>query len=175
MKSLQSCPTLCNPMDYSPPDSSVHGNSPGKNAGVDHHAILPGILLTQGSNLLLLCLLQWKVGSLPLAPPGKPFSGPDRRSNQPQHSFKPSLIQNKVQPSILWRTERLREVRKLRGKRLKLAEIGPWGLRKEVFSMKGCCWTMQKRQDSWPPEEKNSIRGQRRGLIAQSFCAIKFY
>ena len=25
------------------------------------------------------------------------------------------------------------------------------------------------------PEEKNSIRGQRRGLIAQSFCVIKFY
>ena len=24
-KLLQSCPTLCNPMDYSPPDSSVHG------------------------------------------------------------------------------------------------------------------------------------------------------
>ena len=23
-KSLQSCPTLCNPMDYSPPGSSVH-------------------------------------------------------------------------------------------------------------------------------------------------------
>ena len=23
-KSLQSCPTLCNPMDYSPPSSSVH-------------------------------------------------------------------------------------------------------------------------------------------------------
>ena len=24
-KSLQSCPTLCDPMDYSPPGSSVHG------------------------------------------------------------------------------------------------------------------------------------------------------
>ena len=24
-KSLQSCPTLCNPMDSSPPGSSVHG------------------------------------------------------------------------------------------------------------------------------------------------------
>ena len=29
--------------------------------------------------------------------------------------------------------------------------------------------------DSWPLEEKNSIRGQRQGLIAQSFCVIKFY
>ena len=30
------------------------------------------------------------------------------------------------------------------------------------------------RRDSWPPEEKNSIQGQRRGLIAQSFCVISF-
>ena len=31
------------------------------------------------------------------------------------------------------------------------------------------CW------DSWPPEEKNSIRGQGQGLITLSFCVIKFY
>ena len=30
-------------------------------------------------------------------------------------------------------------------------------------------------RNSWPPEEMNSIRGQRRGWIAQSFCVIKFY
>ena len=40
--------------------------------------------------------------------------------------------------------------------------------------MKGCCW-MKRRWDSQLPEEKNSIRGQRRGSIAQSFCVIKFY
>ena len=32
-----------------------------------------------------------------------------------------------------------------------------------------------RRRDSWPPEEKNSIWGQRQVLIAQSFCLIKFY
>ena len=32
-KSLQSCPTLCKPMDYSPPGSSVHGDSPDKKSG----------------------------------------------------------------------------------------------------------------------------------------------
>ena len=32
-----------------------------------------GILLTQGSNPHFLCLLHWQVGSLPLAPPGKPM------------------------------------------------------------------------------------------------------
>ena len=30
----QSCLILCNLMDYSPPDSSVHGDSTGKNTGV---------------------------------------------------------------------------------------------------------------------------------------------
>ena len=33
-KSLQSCPTLCDPMDCSPPGSAVHGDSPGKNTGL---------------------------------------------------------------------------------------------------------------------------------------------
>ena len=32
----------------------------------------------------------------------------------------------------------------------------------------------ERHRDSWPPEEKNSIRGQRRGLMAQSFCVIQF-
>ena len=41
--------------------------------------------------------------------------------------------------------------------------------------LKGCCWPTKRRWDSWPPEEKNSIWGQRRGWIAQSFCVIKFY
>ena len=46
----QSCPTICNPMDCSPPGSSVHGNSPGKNTGMGCHGILQGIFLTQGLN-----------------------------------------------------------------------------------------------------------------------------
>ena len=54
---LQSCPTLCDPMDCSPPGSSVHGDSAGRNSGVGCHALLQGIFLTQGSNLRLLCLL----------------------------------------------------------------------------------------------------------------------
>ena len=33
-KSLQSCPTLCDPMDHSSPGFSVPGDSPGKNIGV---------------------------------------------------------------------------------------------------------------------------------------------
>ena len=47
----QSCPTLFDPMDRSLPGSSVHGDSPGKNAGVGCRALLQGIFPTQGSNL----------------------------------------------------------------------------------------------------------------------------
>ena len=37
----QSCPTLCHPMDCSPPGSSDHRDSPSKNIGVSCHALLP--------------------------------------------------------------------------------------------------------------------------------------
>ena len=46
----QSCPTLCDPVDCSPPGSSVHGDSPGKNSGMGCHSLLQGIFLIQGSN-----------------------------------------------------------------------------------------------------------------------------
>ena len=46
--------------------------SSGKNTGVGCHALFQGIFPTQGSNLHFLCLLHWQVGSLPLAPSGKP-------------------------------------------------------------------------------------------------------
>ena len=43
----QSHPTLCNPMDCSPSDSSVHVDSPGKNTGVGCHFLLQEIFPTQ--------------------------------------------------------------------------------------------------------------------------------
>ena len=43
--------TLCNPLDYSLPGSSVPGDSPGKNTKVGCHALLQRILPTLGSNL----------------------------------------------------------------------------------------------------------------------------
>ena len=46
----QSCPTLCDSIDCSPPGSSVHADSPGKNTGVVCHALLSGIFPTQGLN-----------------------------------------------------------------------------------------------------------------------------
>ena len=63
-------PTLCDSMDCSLPDSSIHGmDLPGKNTGVGCHFLLQGIFLTQGSNPHLLCLLHWQVDSLPSKPP----------------------------------------------------------------------------------------------------------
>ena len=47
----QSCPVLCDPMDYSPPSSSGHRDSPSKNTGVGWHALLQGIFPTQALNL----------------------------------------------------------------------------------------------------------------------------
>ena len=72
-KSLQSCPALCDPIDGSPPGSSAHGVSPGKNTGVGCHFLLQEIFLSQGSDPHLLRLLHWWADSLPLAPPGKPI------------------------------------------------------------------------------------------------------
>ena len=44
----QSCPTLCNPVDYSPPGSSAHGIFPGENTGVGFHFLLQEIFSIQG-------------------------------------------------------------------------------------------------------------------------------
>ena len=54
VKGIQSSLTLCDPMDCSPPDSSVHGISLGKNTGVGSLSLLQRIFLTQESNQGLL-------------------------------------------------------------------------------------------------------------------------
>ena len=77
----QSCLTLCDPMDCSPPGSSIHGIFPGKNTRVGCHFLLQGIFLTQGSKQGLLycrrtlfCLKShWQAGPLPQVPPGKTY------------------------------------------------------------------------------------------------------
>ena len=59
--------------DYSPPDSSIHGDSPGNNTGLGCHALLQGIFPTQGLNLHFLRPFHWQGSSLPLVPLGKPI------------------------------------------------------------------------------------------------------
>ena len=65
----QACPTLCDPMDCSPPGFSVHGDSPGKNTGVGCHALLQGDLPNPGIEPKSPTL---QADCLPAEPPGKP-------------------------------------------------------------------------------------------------------
>ena len=41
-------PTFCDPVDCSPPGSSVHGILQARITGMGHHALLQGIFPTQG-------------------------------------------------------------------------------------------------------------------------------
>ena len=68
-KSLQSCPTLGNALDCSPPGSSVHGILQARI--LELAAMLSLDLPNREINPCLLHLLLWQVGSLPLAPPEK--------------------------------------------------------------------------------------------------------
>ena len=78
-----------------------------KNTGVGYHTLFQEIFLTQGSNLRLLHLLLWQMGSLLLAPPGKPnvtvenkstidrrreFMIPDKRSKTVTKIQQPVMI-----------------------------------------------------------------------------------
>ena len=49
-ESLSHVQLFATPWSCGPPDSSVHGDSPGKNTGVGCHALLQGIIPTQRSN-----------------------------------------------------------------------------------------------------------------------------
>ena len=69
---LQSYPTHCNALDWSPSSPSVHGILQARI--LEWIVPLQGIFLTQGSNPNFVCLLHWEAGSLPLAPPGKPMT-----------------------------------------------------------------------------------------------------
>ena len=67
----QLCPTLCDPMDYSPPVSSVHGIFQARILkAVPSLGDLPDPGIEPRD---LLHLLLWQVDYLPLAPHGKPY------------------------------------------------------------------------------------------------------
>ena len=65
----QSSPTFCYLMDYSPPGSSIHVDSPSQSTGMGCHDLLQGLISTQGFNPRLLHC-RWIL--LPSEPPGKP-------------------------------------------------------------------------------------------------------
>ena len=70
--SLHSCPTLRDPLDCSPPGSSVLGFL-RQNTGMGYHALLHRIFLPQRLNPSLLHLLALQVDSSPAESPGKPL------------------------------------------------------------------------------------------------------
>ena len=59
----RSCPTLCDPVDCSPPGSSTHGILQARILEWVAISFSRGIFPTQGSNS---CLLHWQVDSLAL-------------------------------------------------------------------------------------------------------------
>ena len=83
-KSLQPCLTICDSMDHNPPGSSVHG--------ILEAGILERVTMSsswgsaQPRDLARVSrLLHWQVGSLPLAPSGKPLK---------QHNMCKSILHN---------------------------------------------------------------------------------
>ena len=54
-KSLQSCLTLCDPIDGSPPGSPIPGIHPGKNTGVGCHFLLQCMKVKSESEVVQLC------------------------------------------------------------------------------------------------------------------------
>ena len=69
----QSCLTLCDPTDSSPPGCSVHGISQARLLQWAAISFSRGIFLTQGSNLQVLCLLLCQGVFFTSEPPGKPW------------------------------------------------------------------------------------------------------
>ena len=86
-KSPDSCPTLCNPMDCSPPNSSVHGIFHARTLEWVAMPSSRGIFPIQVLNPHLLCRLHWQMDSLPIVPPGKPIA-PWFTSNHQPHGHR---------------------------------------------------------------------------------------
>ena len=70
---MLSCVRLCDPMDCSPPGSSIHGILQVRTLEGGCHFLLQGILPTQRSNRRLLCLLQLAGEFFTTEPPGRPL------------------------------------------------------------------------------------------------------
>ena len=72
-KSLQSCPTLCNPIDGSPTGSAVPWDSPGKNTGVGCHFLLQCMKVRSESEVAQSCLTL--CDPMDCSPPGSSIHG----------------------------------------------------------------------------------------------------
>ena len=87
-------PTLCSPVGWSPPGSSVHGIL---QARLLEWVVIPsssGSSRPRDGKPNLLSLLHWQVGSLPLASPGKPNNALESESG--------SVVSDALQPHGLY-------------------------------------------------------------------------
>ena len=77
-KSLQSCPTFFNPMDYIAHQAPLSIGFSRQEYWSGLHFLLQRIFPTKGLNpcLLYIYILHWQAGSLPLVPPGKSLPYP---------------------------------------------------------------------------------------------------
>ena len=72
-KSLQSCPTLCNSIDSSPPGSPRPWDSPGKNTGVGCHFLLQCMKVKSESEVAQSC--PTPSDPMDCSPPGSSIHG----------------------------------------------------------------------------------------------------
>ena len=72
-KSLQSCPTLCDPIDSSPPRLPCPWDSPGKNTGVGCHFLLQCMKVKSESEVVQSCPILRDL--MDCSPPGSSFHG----------------------------------------------------------------------------------------------------
>ena len=79
--SVAQCATLCNPMNCSPPGSSVHGISQARILEWVTISYSKGFFSTQRLNPPLSRLLHWQGDSLPLCHLGSPSIKSDRKAN----------------------------------------------------------------------------------------------
>ena len=93
-KSLQSCPTLCDPIDGSPPGSSCPWDSPGKNTGVGCHFLLQCMKVKSESKVAQSCPTLSDPMDCTQAPPSMGFSRQEYWSGvplpQPREAWGPS-------------------------------------------------------------------------------------
>ena len=95
-KSVQSCPTLCNAADFSPPGSSLSMGFSWQEFWNGLPCPPAGDLPLPGMEPVFLSLLHWQAGSSPLAPPG----GKRGKDSSSTFMLQPVAAISKLHPKV---------------------------------------------------------------------------
>ena len=98
-KSLQSCPTLCDPIDGSSPGSPRPWDSPGKNTGVGCHFFLQCVKVKSESEVAQSCLTL--SDPMDCSPPGSSIHGIFQARGTAGALFPPGWYNNHKTASLL--------------------------------------------------------------------------